>query len=105
MVEAAGIEPAGVPTPSDAKTIQKPAKPQQNNALAAADNSLLNQTCAEVKHNPNISLQQKCVPSVYRNLDSIPEDLGKVIAAWDTLSIPVREAILTIVKNVAPSDR
>ena len=53
----------------------------------------------------NLLSDEKCVPSVYRNLDSIPEDLGKVIAAWDTLSTPVREAILTIVKNVAPSGR
>ena len=49
--------------------------------------------------------KKKCVPSVYRNLDSIPEDLGKVIVAWDTLSTPVREAILCLVKNITPSGR
>lgn len=51
-----------------------------------------------------IETDEKCA-IVCQNPTAIAADLIQAIAAWDTLSTPVREAILTIVKNVAPSGR
>ena len=98
-MEAAGIEPEDTPTLSDAKAAQKAAKPQQNNVLAPAEQSPSKQSCAEVKHNPSISLQQKCVPSVYRNSGRMPEDLAKVIDAWDRLPEVIRKSVLAMVES------
>ena len=66
-------------------------------------------SCPEQKSNtfeqtPHSSVREKCA-IVCQNPTAIAADLAQVIAAWDTLSTPVREAILTIVKNVAPSGR
>ena len=51
-----------------------------------------------------IEADEKCA-IVYQNPTVIAAELTQVIAAWNTLSTPVREAILTIVKNVRPSGR
>ena len=51
-----------------------------------------------------IEADEKCA-IVCQNPTAIAAELIQVIAAWNTLSTPVREAILTIVKNITPSGR
>jgi hypothetical protein len=50
-------------------------------------------------HNPNTSLHEICVKYVSKIPGAFPEDLVQVIAAWDSLSAPVREAIVDLAKD------
>jgi len=94
MVELRGIEPRSHLQHKDAETQQNSAKSGQFSALAKSPDTVDQQNSALSQQNPSTSTDQKCVPSVSKNLD-----LEKVLAAWDDLPELVRAQILALVKT------
>ena len=86
------------------QALQNPRNSLHGRELEGNPPSCLEQKSNTFEQTPHSSVREKCA-IVCQNPTAIAADLTQVIAAWDTLSTPVREAILTIVKNVTPSGR
>ena len=101
MVEAAGIEPTAAESGDSTQTVQKRAKSTQNQALTASDTHPSNPPKSKSVQNPCISDTLSDPPTLYGTIykEAVPENLAQVIAAWDSLSAPVREAIVDLVNE------
>jgi hypothetical protein len=90
---AAGIEPAEVKSADTTPTPYHATKPLQNNTLTTPPTSTDSQKATRCTQDNNILQQPKCVPGVYQN---IPDDLAKVVSAWDGLSEDDKQRIVGI---------
>ena len=96
MVELRGIEPLTSASPPKAESPQIRAKSTQDNTLVDSPSSPRKQKPNKSTHKQDRSLHSKRVPEEYQNL---PEDLAKVVDAWDGLPDTVKVGILDLVRE------